>query len=102
MKRFLIAWGPPLLGAAIATGAGMGIVACIMGAHWMLMVPAVGTTVTAFFASLTDLLDSRPARRLDDLGRRLRDGECTRCAALRKDCAELREALAVLKLPEGE
>ena len=103
MRRFLVVWGPDLVGGALATGCGMGVVACGMAARWLFLVPAMEGHAESAAATVKDLIDipsTGPARREDAF-----DSHCKMCvakdqrlAAVTKDRDELREALLTLQL----
>lgn len=105
MRRWLVAWGPPLFGLALSTGAAMGAAALALGGYVIPTIPCVVTAGVALIYSLWDVAsDSSPSRSGPAVRGEAFDDEqdrkpCASCAALRRDRDELREAIAVLELP---
>lgn len=105
VRRWLFLWGPPLFALALSAGSCMTAAAVVEAGHSIASVPFWVTMTVSFFVALTDILpDSWGDRRK----RRLVAYPCKACvlidrklASVTKDRDELREALAVLRLPES-
>lgn len=104
MKRWLVMWGPPMLGLALSTGGAMAAVQLGTTGHYVLAIPGVATCIVAFLGAMSDMTSDGEVKR----GRALDARPCDGCAhrdrllaAATQDASECREALAALKLPEG-
>lgn len=102
MRRWLYVWGPSLIGAALATGAGTVGAALGTAGHYVAMAPLIVLATVATIVSIVDSACGSETRR-----RRLDDVPCRACvaidkrlAAVTKDRDELRAAILVLDVPK--
>ena len=110
MRRWWFIWWVPLVGVALATGAGVSGAALAMAGHGLAVAPCVVTMVISFGCAVVDIL---PESWGYERRQRIDPRPCSDCrcintvhastvrqlAAVTKDRDELREAIVVLSIP---